>query len=82
MTDIPKLKHEHSTFLSSSVICCKDSDYLTEAQATEIIRQVEERPQIIKLLTYFYNLPSNGSENHEEHQAKLELAKPYIEEAP
>lgn len=55
---------------------------LSKVQATKIIRQVEEHQQIIDLLRYFYNLPSNSAENFEEHLAKLELAKPYIEGKP
>lgn len=48
MSKIPKLTHNHSTFLSSSVICCIDDGFLTHSQATEIICRVEAHDTLTK----------------------------------
>ena len=81
MTDIPKLDVS-MTFGSQAYIVRGKDKLLTEPQATEIIRQVEAYPEIIGLLTYFYNLPCHGISSSSQHLAKLELAKPYIEGKP
>lgn len=59
----------------------EDED-LTEAQATEIIRIVEAHEGLVKLLRYFYELPSSGARNQGEHCAKLKQAEQAIAGEP
>ncbi len=88
MTDIPKLGKYLVTdegLANAYTIKARYADgsmFLTEVQATKIIRQVEAYPQIIDLLKYFYELPCHGISSSSQHLAKLELANPYIEGKP
>ncbi len=82
MSKIPELELQSSNEVTTLV--AKDQGYrtLNVYEWAEIIRIVEERPQIIDLLTYFYHLPCHGISSSSQHLAKLELAKPYIEGKP